>query len=190
MTDPNCLFCKICAGEIPSQKVYEDEHMLAFRDINPQAPVHVLVVPKSHFATLAEMNEEQAELVKECLVRIPHIAASLGLESGYRLIVNQGKDAGQTVFHLHIHLLISQADGGGVDTGRVQRFDLVRGCRRILFPRAEHEQEEGDQQDAQEKENAGVDDLLHPQHHDFCFGAHKKDLRMGLIQPMWVEKGL
>ena len=105
MTDPNCLFCKICAGEIPSQKVYEDEHMLAFRDINPRAPVHVLVVPKSHFATLAEMNEEQAELVKECLVRIPHIAASLGLASGYRLIVNQGKDAGQTVFHLHIHLL-------------------------------------------------------------------------------------
>ena len=105
MTDANCIFCKICAGEIPSQKVYEDEDLLAFRDINPQAPVHVLVVPKSHFATLAEMNEEQAELLKKCFVRIPHIAERAGLTNGYRLIVNQGKDAGQTVMHLHVHIL-------------------------------------------------------------------------------------
>ena len=67
MMDPNCIFCKICAGEIPSQKVYEDEDLLAFRDINPQAPVHVLVVPKSHFATLAEMDAAQAELLKSAL---------------------------------------------------------------------------------------------------------------------------
>ena len=107
----NCIFCKIIAGEIPSNKVYEDEDMLAFRDINPQAKVHVLVVPKSHFATLAEMNAEQAELVKKCFVKISQIAASLGLASGYRLIVNQGKDAGQTVHHLHIHIL------GGQDMG-------------------------------------------------------------------------
>ena len=107
----NCIFCKIIAGEIPSNKVYEDEDMLAFRDINPQAKVHVLVVPKSHFATLAEMNADQAELVKKCSVKIPQIAASLGLASGYRLIVNQGKDAGQTVHHLHIHIL------GGQDMG-------------------------------------------------------------------------
>ena len=107
----NCIFCKIIEGEIPSNKVYEDEDMLAFRDINPQAKVHVLVVPKSHFATLAEMNEAQAELVKKCLVKIPSVAKELGLENGYRLIVNQGKDAGQTVFHLHIHIL------GGQDMG-------------------------------------------------------------------------
>ena len=107
----NCIFCKILAGEIPSSKVYEDEAMLAFRDINPQAAVHVLVVPKSHFATLAEMDEAQAELVKQCFVKIPASAASLGLENGYRLIVNQGEDAGQTVHHLHIHILGGQAMG-------------------------------------------------------------------------------
>ena len=107
----NCIFCKIIAGEIPSDKVYEDEDMLAFRDINPQAKVHCLCVPKSHFATLSEMNEQQAEIVKKCLVKIPGIAAELGLSDGYRLIINQGKDAGQTVFHLHIHIL------GGQDLG-------------------------------------------------------------------------
>lgn len=104
----NCIFCKIIAGEIPSSKVYEDEDMLVFRDINPQAKVHCLCVPKSHFATLSEMNEQQAEIVKKCLVKIPGIAAELGLSDGYRLIINQGKDAGQTVFHLHIHILGGQ----------------------------------------------------------------------------------
>ena len=107
----NCIVCKSIAGEIPSNKVYEDEDMLIFRDINPQAKVHCLCVPKSHFATLAEMDEKQAELVKKCLVKIPSVAKELGLENGYRLIVNQGKDAGQTVFHLHIHIL------GGQDMG-------------------------------------------------------------------------
>ena len=107
----NCIFCKIIEGEIPSNKVYEDEDMLIFRDINPQAKVHCLCVPKSHFATLAEMDEKQAELVKKCLVKIPSVAKEVGLENGYRLIVNQGKDAGQTVFHLHIHIL------GGQDMG-------------------------------------------------------------------------
>lgn len=107
----NCIFCKIIAGEIPSAKVYEDEDMLVFRDINPQAKVHCLCVPKSHFATLAEMSAEQAEILKKCFVKIPGLAKSLGLENGYRLIVNQGKDAGQTVFHLHIHIL------GGQDMG-------------------------------------------------------------------------
>ena len=107
----NCIFCKIIAGEIPSNKVYEDEDMLVFRDINPQAKVHCLCVPKSHFATLSEMNEQQAEIVKKCLVKIPGIAAELGLSDGYRLIINQGKYAGQTVFHLHIHIL------GGQDLG-------------------------------------------------------------------------
>ena len=111
MRDDNCIFCKIIAGEIPSDKVYEDEDILAFRDVAPQAPTHVLVVPKSHFATLAEMDASQAELLKKCFVKIPSIAESLGLGNGYRLIVNQGKDAGQTVFHLHIHIL------GGRDMG-------------------------------------------------------------------------
>ena len=91
--------------QIPSDKVYEDEQVIAFKDLNPQAPVHVLVVPKAHFATLAEMDAEGAELVKHALTVIPQIAASLGLANGYRLIVNQGQDAGQTVHHLHIHLL-------------------------------------------------------------------------------------
>lgn len=103
--DANCIFCRIAAGEIPSNKVYEDEQVVAFKDLNPQAPVHVLVVPKAHFVTLAEMDAEGAELVKHALTVIPQIAASLGLASGYRLIVNQGADAGQTVMHLHIHLL-------------------------------------------------------------------------------------
>ena len=107
----NCIFCKIAAGEIPSQKVYEDENMIAFKDINPQAKGHVLGVPKSHFATLADMNAEQAELVKQCFVNIPNIAKSLGLDNGYRLIVNQGQDAGQTVHHLHIHILGGQPMG-------------------------------------------------------------------------------
>ena len=107
----NCIFCKIIAGEIPSAKVYEDENMLAFKDINPQAKVHVLVVPKSHFATLAEMNAEQAELVKKCFMKSPEIAKFLGLTNGYRLIINQGEDAGQTVHHLHIHILGGQPMG-------------------------------------------------------------------------------
>lgn len=107
----DCIFCKIIAGEIPSAKVYEDEDMLAFRDINPQAKVHVLVVPKSHFATLAEMNDMQAELVKKCMKKIPSIAESLDLSDGYRLIVNQGEAAGQTVHHLHIHILGGQNMG-------------------------------------------------------------------------------
>lgn len=109
--EKNCVFCKILAGEIPAQKVYEDEAMLAFRDIAPQAKVHCLVVPKSHFATLAEMDEAQAELLQKCFVKIPKIAAALGLENGYRLIVNQGADAGQTVPHLHIHILGGQNMG-------------------------------------------------------------------------------
>ena len=107
----NCIFCKIVAGEIPSQKVYEDDEIVAFRDVNPQAKVHVLVVPKQHFPTLAGMSHAQAEIVKHCMMRIPFIANTLGLSNGYRLIVNQGEDAGQTVHHLHIHILGGQPLG-------------------------------------------------------------------------------
>ena len=105
MLDNNCLFCKIIKGEIPSTKVYEDEKMLVFKDIEPKAKVHLLAVAKSHFKLLSEMDGEQAELVKYMLEKIPQIAAENGCANGYRLVINQGDDAGQTVFHLHIHIL-------------------------------------------------------------------------------------
>lgn len=102
----NCLFCKIVAGEIPSNKVYEDEHVFAFHDINPNAPVHVLVIPKAHIPSVAAVNEENIEEVSRVLLAIPRIASSLGLaEGGYRVITNCGEDAGQTVHHLHFHIL-------------------------------------------------------------------------------------
>lgn len=101
----DCIFCKIAAGQIPSAKVYEDGKMLVFRDIEPKAKVHLLAIAKDHFATLAEMNESQAETLKYMLVKIPEIAKENGCEKGYRLVINQGADAGQTVFHLHIHIL-------------------------------------------------------------------------------------
>lgn len=105
MLDNNCLFCKIIKGEIPSTKVYEDEKMLVFKDIEPKAKVHLLAVAKSHFKLLSEMNAEQSELVKYMLEKIPQIAADNGCANGFRLVINQGDDAGQTVFHLHIHIL-------------------------------------------------------------------------------------
>ena len=107
----DCLFCKIIAGEIPATKVYEDDDMLIFKDIDPKAKNHHLWIPKSHFKLLAEMTDEQAELVKKCLRKIPTLVKELGLENGYRLVINQGEDAGQTVFHLHIHILSGQKMG-------------------------------------------------------------------------------
>ena len=107
----NCLFCKIIAGEIPATKVYEDDDMLIFKDIDPKAKNHHLCIPKSHFKLLADMNEAQADLVKKCLQKIPTLTKELGLENGYRLVINQGEDAGQTVFHLHIHILSGQKMG-------------------------------------------------------------------------------
>ena len=101
----NCLFCKIAAGEIPSKKVYEDENVYAFHDINPMAPVHVLVIPKKHIGSLAEINDDNIEAVSAVMRKIPEIAASLGLETGYRLVSNCGKDACQSVPHLHFHIL-------------------------------------------------------------------------------------
>ena len=101
----DCLFCKIIAGEIPSTKVYEDEKVFAFRDINPQAPVHVLVVPKEHLASANEITAENAGCVAACFEAIPKIAAAEGLAEGYRVINNCGAAAGQTVMHLHFHLI-------------------------------------------------------------------------------------
>ena len=102
----NCLFCKIIAGEIPSKKVYEDENVYAFHDINPNAPVHVLVIPKKHVSSIQEVSAENIGAVSAVLQAIPVIAAELGLaEKGYRVITNCGEDGGQTVGHLHFHIL-------------------------------------------------------------------------------------
>ena len=101
----DCLFCKIIAGEIPSAKVYEDEHVFAFRDINPQAPTHILVVPKEHIASAAELTEKNASAAAHCLVAAAKIAGSEKLTGGYRIVSNVGSDAGQTVKHLHFHIL-------------------------------------------------------------------------------------
>ncbi|MBO5269779.1 MAG: histidine triad nucleotide-binding protein [Clostridia bacterium] len=100
-----CLFCKIIAGEIPSAKVYEDDAVYAFRDINPQAPVHVLVVPKTHIASADEITAENAESVAKIFTAIPRIAAAEGLGNGYRVITNCGEDGCQSVRHLHFHVL-------------------------------------------------------------------------------------
>ena len=101
----SCLFCKIIAGEIPSTKVYEDDQVLAFRDINPQAPTHILVIPKEHIGSVAEVNENNAQVVAHIFEVIPGIAAAEGLNNGYRVVSNCGPDAGQTVPHLHFHIL-------------------------------------------------------------------------------------
>jgi histidine triad (HIT) family protein len=103
MTD--CLFCRIIAGEIPSKKVYEDDHTYAFEDINPQAPTHVLVVPKKHVRGLKEAGPEDAEIVGRCQLTAAHIARQRNIEDGYRTVLNIGPRAGQSVFHLHVHLL-------------------------------------------------------------------------------------
>ncbi len=101
----NCLFCKIIKGEIPSAKVYEDEYVYAFRDINPQTPVHVLVVPKIHIASAAEVNAENSLYVAKCFEAIAKIADAEGLKRGYRVVNNCGEDGGQSVMHLHFHLI-------------------------------------------------------------------------------------
>ena len=101
----NCLFCKIIAGEIPSTKVYEDESVYAFLDINPMAPVHVLIVPKLHIESADSVNAENAACVARIFEAIPKIAAERGLTNGYRVITNCGEDGCQSVKHLHFHLL-------------------------------------------------------------------------------------
>lgn len=102
----DCIFCKIINGEIPSSKVYEDELVYAFEDINPSAPVHVLIVPKEHIASLEEMNEGHTSLIGHLHLVASKIAKERKIdESGYRLLTNVGKDGGQSVFHLHYHLL-------------------------------------------------------------------------------------
>ena len=104
----DCLFCRIIAGEIPSTKVYEDETVFAFRDINPQAPTHILVIPKAHISGCNGVTPENSNLVAHIFEVIPQIAAAEGLTGGYRVVSNCGDDAGQTVHHLHFHILGGQ----------------------------------------------------------------------------------
>lgn len=113
-TEPDCLFCKIVAGQIPSSKVHEDEHVIVFKDIYPKAPVHLLVVPRQHFASLNELDEAADALVVHMMRLLPVIAKRQGLDNGFRTIINTGAGGGQEVPHLHIHIL-----GGG---GRLPGF--------------------------------------------------------------------
>jgi histidine triad (HIT) family protein len=101
----NCIFCKIINGDIPSTRYYEDEDMIVIRDIEPKAKEHYLCIPKTHFALFDEMDEKKAEILKRCFEKIAKIYPTLGLREGYRVIINQGENGGQTVHHLHIHLL-------------------------------------------------------------------------------------
>ncbi|MFA6062671.1 MAG: histidine triad nucleotide-binding protein [Gallionella sp.] len=104
----NCLFCKIVRGEIPCRKVYEDDEVLAFHDINPVAPVHFMLIPKLHLASLADADESHAALLAKMLLLAPKLAKEQGLDDGFRTVINTGKGGGQEVFHLHVHVI-----GGG-----------------------------------------------------------------------------
>jgi len=101
----DCLFCKIAAGTIPVTRLYEDEQIVAFPDINPQAPVHILVIPKRHIGSLANTLPDDEAMLGRLLAAAVEVARQQGLEGGYRLVVNTGPDGGQTVEHLHVHLL-------------------------------------------------------------------------------------
>lgn len=102
----DCIFCKIVEGAIPSDKVYEDEKVIAFKDINPEAPVHIIIIPKEHIESVRELDENNAEIVSHIILSAKKIAKDLGIsESGFRIVNNCGKDGGQTVPHLHFHLL-------------------------------------------------------------------------------------
>ncbi len=101
----DCIFCKIISGEIPSNKVYEDDKILAFYDLNPMAPVHVLIIPKVHICCADELNEDNCEIIGYLFSKIPQIAKSLGLENGYRVVNNCKEEGCQSVFHIHFHLL-------------------------------------------------------------------------------------
>lgn len=101
----DCLFCKIVKSEIPSTKVYEDDEILAFKDISPMAPVHIIIIPKTHIASADELTSDNANIVAKIFAVIPKIAKEQSLTNGYRVITNIGEDGGQTVKHLHFHLL-------------------------------------------------------------------------------------
>ena len=104
-TDPNCLFCKIVAGQIPAKKAYEDDVLLAFHDIHPWAPVHVLVIPKTHIATLYDAGPEHGALLGRMLGLAPRLMRELGVNNGFRTLINTGPDGRQEVPHLHMHVM-------------------------------------------------------------------------------------
>ena len=108
-----CIFCKIISGEIPSQKVYEDDDMIIIKDINPQAKIHYLMIPKEHFANIIDMTEKQAATLARMLKTLSAMVDKLGLSGGFRLVSNKGADACQSVEHLHVHIL-----GGEQQIGR------------------------------------------------------------------------
>ena len=103
--DPHCLFCKIVAGQIPSKKVYEDEQVLVFHDIHPWAPVHVLLIPKLHIASMADVGPEHAALLGQMTALVPQLMRELGVSNGFRTVINTGPDGGQEVYHLHMHAM-------------------------------------------------------------------------------------
>ncbi len=104
-TDPECIFCKIVAGQIPSKKAYEDEQVLAFHDIHPWAPVHVLVIPKRHIAMLSDIGEDDRDLMGRMLSLAPRLMRELGVHNGFRTLINTGPDGLQEVMHLHMHVI-------------------------------------------------------------------------------------
>lgn len=103
--DPNCIFCKIIAGQIPSQKIHEDEELLAFNDIRPAAPVHFLIIPKRHVASLVDAGAEHERLLGRMLTLAPRLAQQQGAGNGFRTVINTGPDGGQEVYHLHVHVM-------------------------------------------------------------------------------------
>jgi len=103
--DPSCIFCKIVAGQIPSRKVFEDDELLAFHDIQPWAPVHVLIIPKSHIASLADVQPEHDQLLGRMLGLAPRLMRELGVTNGFRTQINTGPDGRQEVYHLHMHVM-------------------------------------------------------------------------------------
>ncbi|MCI8384781.1 MAG: histidine triad nucleotide-binding protein [Clostridia bacterium] len=108
----DCIFCKIIKGEISSEKVYEDDEILAFKDIQPAAPIHVLIIPKKHITNLMEVSNEDSELMRKIVVAMQKVAKQLGVdEKGFRIISNCGPDSGQEVMHLHFHLLAGKTMG-------------------------------------------------------------------------------
>ena len=117
-TDPNCLFCKIAAGQIPSRQAYEDDELLAFHDINPVAPVHILIIPKLHLPSLNEADMSHAALLGKMLALAPRLARENGSTDGFRTIINTGRVGRQEVYHLHMHVI-----GGPVPLGVMIRRD-------------------------------------------------------------------
>jgi histidine triad (HIT) family protein len=103
--DANCIFCKIIAGQIPARKAYEDDDVLAFHDINPWAPVHLLLIPKRHIATMESVTADEQAVLGKMMVLAPRLMAENGVTGGFRQIVNTGRDGGQEVYHLHMHVI-------------------------------------------------------------------------------------